>query len=249
MSELHARKTPVADLTASQPVSGSGCHPNIPSPQEAIFTFNEIEVTGDLNAITNLYADLHAEAEHKAHDPLMPGGLAMVALGYVANQEAWERQIETAETRGNASHILDEDDTWEPPLQTLCFWSERWRAIHGAEYDRRPTIATEANYIRWALRWAVANEPHLDDLAKDIHKARTRMENVLRDGTRDVISEDVTCLICETRLRRRMTITGYEDEWWCIDCHHHLTAAQFNLAASESARRQLADQYPDLGIA
>lgn len=215
---------------------------------ERVNTFDPIGVAQDLNAIVDLYAHLLTEAFHEANSGLMPGGLAMVALAPVANQEAWEHQIEAAESHDKADHIVDEDDSWEPPLQTLCFWSEQWRTIHEAEYGQQVTIASEANFIKWALPWAMVHEPRLQDMAEDVRKARSRIENILRDGNRDIVSDDVTCLICESRLRRRMTRNGYEDEWWCIDCHHHLTGAQFNLAASEAARRQLAAQHPDLNL-
>lgn len=183
-----------------------------------------VKVARDLTAIVDLYTRLHAEAEHKANDPLMPGGLAMVSLANVANLEAWEHRYESSETFGRpADHVFDEDDTWEPPLQTLCFWSEAWRNEHGAEYDQRPTLATEANFIRWALPWAWDSELHWDDFARDIANARRRLENLLHEGQR--AERGAPCLY-ETcggvRLVRKL-VPGRDDEghkvWRLSDWH------------------------------
>jgi hypothetical protein len=204
-----------------------------------------LDVTQDLTEIQRLHEALLTEAVHKANDHDIPGGLAMVALAPVANLEAWAYRYDAAETQARLGNratpdTADEDETWEPPLQTLLFWSEQWRIIHDAEIDRRPTVATEAAFIRWALNWAWDNETHWNDFANDIHTARTRLENILRAGSRDLHSE-VTCLAegCGTPLRRRMTGNGFEDEWWCNNCHRHLTAAEYGMAYADAARREL----------
>lgn len=180
------------------------------------------KVARDLTEIVKLAAGLKVEAAHKANDSLMPGGLAMVALGSVANLEAWENRYEAAEAfRRPAEHVLDEDDQWEPPLQTLCFWSEQWRAEHGAEYDKRPTLETEANYIRWALDWAWDNETHWDDFASDIRKARLRMEDLVNAGTRPERSR-IVCNMCDAQ-PRLLVVRGVADDcsddgWKCPSC-------------------------------
>lgn len=203
-----------------------------------------IDVARDLTEITRLATELEAEAVHKANNHLMPGGLAMVALGHVANLEAWEHKHDTIErialTRGQPLPELDDDDNWEPPLQTLCFWSEAWRRELDHELDRRATITTETAFIRWALNWAWDNEPHWNDMAQDIHNVVTRLENLLTEGQRDIHSE-VTCLAedCGTPLRRRMTGNGFEEEWWCNGCRRHLTPAEYGMAYADAARREL----------
>lgn len=166
-----------------------------------------VAVARDLTEIVELAGHLEDQAEHKANDPeYLPGGSAMVALGPVANLEAWEHQFEARERLGrDHDHVRDEDDQWEPPLQTLCFWSEQWRAEHGAEYGKRPTIASEAAFIRWALDWAWDNEIHWDDFARDIARCRTRMENLLYAGDR--AERGVPCMYDEcggVRLVRKL---------------------------------------------
>ena len=199
-----------------------------------------VKVAQDMSVILDLSQRLQDQAIHKANNREMPGGKAMIALAHVANLEAWEHQFEAAEASGgSAAHVADEDDSWEPPLQTLAYWSERWRVQLGAESDMRATLASEERFIRGVLNWAFEHEPRWEFFVKDVRKARHRLEDVLFDGRRDIVSDDVKCLLCDTPLRRRATESGYEDEWWCKACFSHLSTPQFNLAASEAARRSL----------
>lgn len=204
-----------------------------------------VKVAQNLTTISYLYADLQEQAVAKANDYLMPGGLAMVALANVSSLAEWSEMLEAAEHHHSADPnrwpepVVEDNDDWEPPLQTLVFWSERWRTQRGYDVRTRPTLGSEAGFIRNSLDWAWDNETEWDRFSEDIRLARRRLENVLMAGDRDIVSDDVTCLVCETRLRRRMTSQGYEDEWWCVDCHNHLTAAQYNLSTSEAARRKL----------
>ncbi|MGH8879521.1 MAG: hypothetical protein ACRD0P_19590, partial [Stackebrandtia sp.] len=99
-----------------------------------------LPVARDLTEITNLVADLAAEALARAGSPGMPGGDAMVMLAHDASLEAWEHRVETAETAHYTwcprhdhrrcrvvEHVADHDPDWEPPLQTLLWWSEQLR--------------------------------------------------------------------------------------------------------------------------
>lgn len=198
-----------------------------------------VNTAQNLTEIVHLYADLRTQAIHKANARELPGGRAMIALAPVANREAWENMQATTERTGRhytAPELEDDEDT---PLETIAFWSERWRKALGAEYDGQiHSILTEVNFLKWNLDWATRNEAEWERFVDDIHGVRSRLESILKDGQRDLVSDEVSCLLCETPLRRRMTDRdGYEDEWWCRDCGVHLTSAQFNLAASEAARR------------
>jgi hypothetical protein len=174
-----------------------------------------VKVARDLTEIVNLYADLLAEAIHKASAKIdghsLPGGEAMVALAGVADPEINERRIELREARHMATCLRldhtrcwtgseDEDDA-EPVLQTLLFWSEQWRTEHGFPLEgRRPTVATEANMIRGLLEWAWENLAEWDDFAGDIAGARAKVENLLTAGRR--IERGVPCLSCNVELVR-----------------------------------------------
>jgi hypothetical protein len=201
-------------------------------------------VARNLREIRQLAWQLQDQAIHKANDRLMPGGEAMVNLAYVADLAIWTRRVELAEQSGGADLVdEDPDDLW-PPFQRLRYWSEAWRSTLGMDYDDprwRPTLASEAAFLANpdVLGWAWDNEPRWDNFADDVTGALRRLENILAAGERDVISDDITCLACETPLRRRMTADGYEDEWWCRTCYRHLNQAQYNLATAQAARRAL----------
>jgi hypothetical protein len=213
------------------------------------------KVARDLTEIETLCALLNGQAVHKANDGLMPGGKAMVALGAVANLEAWENMVEGAEAWNSAnpelppidlSHIEDEDDTWEPPLQTLCFWSEQWRRANDADWDHIPTIGTEANFIRYLLGWAWDNEPHWDDFVRDIRRARLRLEDVLHAGRRDERTR-VTCTAADCERKPRL-IKVYSDNperdhHKCPACKHRYEAEDFRRAFAKQLRSDGAEKF------
>lgn len=216
------------------------------------------KVAANLTAIEDMHTRLEEQAIESANDPTMPGGAALISLAHVASPEAWEHRHESAQSRGiDASHIEDEDDTWEPPLQTLLFWSEQWRREHGYELDRRPTLLTEASFIRWALDWAWNNEPHFEDFARDIQTAHSRLENVLTEGTRTI--RGVQCLTCEVDLIRKQHDRrhirncdghdgvcivphdycphdrgGLRDEWVCPSCERSYAEKDYRNAVTHS---------------
>lgn len=191
-----------------------------------------IDVTQDLTAIIELADDLLTEAVIKAGDPLMPGGLAMVALAPVASPDEWAETLEAAEHRAQAKELdlpaVEDDDDWEPPLQTLLFWSESWRVEHGYPLSAKPTLASEANFIRWALEWAWENEVHWEDFARDVSKARTRLESIEKAGVRPAF-RGAPCLYDECRGKRliRKTVPCRDEngekswrltDWHCPNC-------------------------------
>lgn len=202
------------------------------------------KVARNLSAIEDMTAALLTQAVHKANDREMPGGDAMVALASVASPEAWEHIFEAAEAHErDTTYADDQDDTWEPPLQTLLFWSEQWRAEHGYELDRRPTIASEAGFIRWALNWAWENEAKWDDFARDIHRARLRLEDVLYAGRRAERSR-VVCPDCDgVRLIKVYGETERFDGWKCPACKKRLDADEFKRAHAKQLRSQGAERY------
>lgn len=195
-------------------------------------TDSRVKVARDLTEIVNMSALLDDQAEHKANATIdgtgLPGGMAMVSLAPVANLEAWTNRFDAAGRKQQDLMVEDEDPDWEPVLQTLCFWSEDWRRENHAEWGARPTVASEAAFIRWALDWAWENELRWDDFCADIRKARVRMENVMYAGDRP--ERGAPCLYEEcrgARLLRKMEPTRDEDghkvwrqsDWFCPRCH------------------------------
>jgi hypothetical protein len=186
-----------------------------------------VKVARDLTEIIAMYATLPDQAEAHGDNPDMPGGRAMVALGNVANVEAWENMQQASERYGRAyTSVTDEDpdESWSA-FQLLEFWSEQWRAEHGAEYGQRPTIASEANFIRHSLQWAWDHELHWDEFAADMNRARVVLENVLYAGKRQeqtrVVCDRPTCERPEgERKPQLIRIYGrrYVNEWECVAC-------------------------------
>jgi len=202
-----------------------------------------IAVAQHLTAIVELSERLEDQAINDANDHLMPGGLAMVALASVANLEAWAHKVDAAERHGLRLAIED-DDEWVPPLQTLLFWSEDLRRTHDLENESRPTIASEANVIRWALDWLWENEPHFEDFARDMRDARRQTETLLMAGERaDRIR--VTCPDCEAgkRLIIMYGATEDDDQWKCPACKHRFTADDVDRAYRKQLRHQGAERW------
>lgn len=215
-----------------------------------------VKVARDLTEILALHDALTAQAVAHANDRLMPGGMAMVALGPVADPEVYERRIEVAEAGELAglrsldlSHLAEEDDAWEPPLQTLRFWSEERRERYGYPLeDRTPTVATEAGFLRWALDAMWRDEPRWEDFADDMHDARMRLENLLHAGVRDELG--VPCMYDECKGKRiRRKVVRYAGKWvhtpWrCPSCEREWSEDQYArmvTAAHVAAQREDVD--------
>jgi hypothetical protein len=208
-------------------------------------------VARDLTAIVELALQIPAQAIHKANATIdgtgLPGGLAMVSLASVASPEAWENIYEAREAHGRSSdHVADEDDTWESPLQSLLFWSEQWRIEHNRESDRRPTVGSEAAFIRQCLDWAWDHELQFEDFARDINQARVRLEEVLYAGNR-VERTRVHCIdpVCERkpRLIKVYRQTAAEDHYKCPSCKELYSAQRFIRAKADLLASQGADRH------
>lgn len=177
-----------------------------------------VKVSRHLREIETLQEALIVQAIHKARAKIdgtsLPGGDAMVALAGVGSPDEWSENVAAAEYHHLATcikldhsrcryaeHASDEDGS-EPPLQTLLFWSEQWRRDAGYELDRRPTIATEVNFIRGALNWAWENLVEWSDFAADIKAAKDRLESLLMAGER--AERGVPCMYDRVPLIRKL---------------------------------------------
>ena len=173
----------------------------------------------------------------------------MVELGPVTNIERWCHMNDSTERLGRAytsEPDEDPDEAWSA-FQLIEFWSEEWRRELGAEYDeQRPTIATEANFVRHALEWAWENEPAWGDFAADIRRARVRLEDILTEGRR-VEKTRVLCNreTCEERrhLIRLVGTQGREDVWKCPSCKARYSEDDFRRAYADMLRSSGAERY------
>lgn len=209
-----------------------------------------VKVARDLSEIKAMTEMLDEQAEHKANAIVdgmgLPGGAAMISLAPVANLEAWSNRFDAATQKQQDAMVEDEDGDWEPPLQTLTFWSEDWRRENNAEWGARPTIASEVAFIRWALDWAWFNEPRFEDFAKDIRRARVRMENVLYAGHRAERTR-IECDQCEAAPRLVKIYgdaeDGSTDFYKCPACRARYDDDGIRAAHAKMLRSQGAEKW------
>lgn len=219
------------------------------------------KVARDLTAIIDLYQQLREQAEHHGGTPHMPGGSAMVQLGSVANIEAWENRQQATERyekhpderlRRVYTSVADEDpdEAWSA-FQLLEFWSEGWRSEHGQDFEPtphrpRPTVESEAKFLRWVLNWAWDNEPHWDDFAGDVNRARVKLENLLSSGRRHERSR-IECDRCAAKpgllVFRGVADDGSDDRWKCPGCKHRFTPDDVQRAHAKMLRSEGAERW------
>lgn len=210
-----------------------------------------IKLSRDLAEIVLLTDDLRGQAVNDAGAHVdgtsLPGGRAMIALAPVADQATWERQVEVIERAWAATVATadvdgwpagmspddrpdiasDEDDTTEPALQLLRFWSDHYRRITQRDWLHIKTLVTEANYLRTNLEWILNREPHADVFARDVRLARRSLENILAAGERS--ERGVPCMYDECKgvrlVRKLVPARGPDGEkiyrhsdWHCPRC-------------------------------
>lgn len=206
------------------------------------------KVARDLTVILDLYDQLPGQAINDANARLMPGGRAMVALGPVANPEAWENMNQATEHYGRAyTSAEDEDpeDAW-PAFQIVAYWSTAWRREHGAEYGMKPTLPAEANFLRYCLNWAWDHlEPaEWDAFSRDINRARVKLEDVLFAGAR-VEKTRIVCPDCDGAIRL-IVLRGSEpeeDRWKCKACKQRFDQDGVSRAHAKMMRSKGAERW------
>lgn len=154
-----------------------------------------VKVARDLREVLRCYDELRDQAISDGDNPTIPGGQAMVALGPVANIEAWGHLYDTTwrladhpdESRRRiytSEPDEDSDEAWGA-YQVIEYWAERWRRARDAEYDGlRTTMLNQTSYVRESLTWARDHEPEWARFTEDIRTARLRIENVVSAGRR-----------------------------------------------------------------
>ena len=81
----------------------------------------------------------------------LPGGMAMVSLAPVVRLSKWSDQIFEAERVWFETNLgapieqrpdfgADEDDSWDPALQTLRFWTDHYRRVLDMQYGIISTL-------------------------------------------------------------------------------------------------------------
>lgn len=206
-----------------------------------------LDIAQSLTAIVTLYRGLEEEAEYRYADKEMPGGDALVALGPVANMEAYGyRQLSDLMGRTNAKDGLEDPETDQaPPLLVLATWHDVIREHRGfVPSEKRATITTEADGLRASIDWMLAenqdgipNFMPADELAKDLRGVVSRLENILKDGDRpDRIKAE--CMLCPPSPRLAVVHGEREDRsddsWKCPNC-----AAPYDILGVSACWRQM----------
>lgn len=235
-----------------------------------------VRVSRDLTEIIRLGGDLRTQAIHQAGATIdgrsLPGGAAMIALAPVADQRRWEQLTEAAERdwaqqvatrRGIDLHdayadpnrpdfTADEDDTTEPALQVLRFWTDHYRRVRHADWDHQPTLDTEAKFLQHQLQWISSNEPNWDHLAHDISRVRIRLENIVHAGTRPersrVVCNNPTCPAPRRLIRVYADVDQPEtdDRWKCTACRTRYDDDAFARAHAQQLRHDSAAKFVHL---
>lgn len=203
-------------------------------------------VAANLRAIEDMALRLESRAIDRAGARDIPGGEAMVNLASVGSLADWQRRVELSEQQyGNGGVDLsseDPDDLW-PAVQVLWFWSEDYRDRLNHDHDDprwRPTLVSEAKFLRNhdVAEWIWNNEIHWDDYARDVGRAKTKLESILLEGERTERTT-VVCSLCDDG-RRLIRVWGGElvdDRWKCPGCKHQFTDEELPEVQATQMRR------------
>ena len=208
-----------------------------------------LRIAREMTSIVTLYADLHTEALHRPANSAglyIPGGDALNMLGPAANLEAWQHRYETLEEAGfeaGQDYVFDQVDSDEHPLLVLAGWEDVIRDARNQPTDLRATVQRAADYIRSSMDWMLDTDQYgnimflgTDALLHDLHRVRSRMENLLHDGIR--YDRGVPCMECGTLLVKIWgnNPDGTDDKWHCSTCSEWSNEEQYRLAVKYAAR-------------
>lgn len=216
-----------------------------------------IDIARDLREIRRLYAGLRAEAYFSAVGSDVADLPAINLLGPASRPADWERVFDAAEekyfdllARGEATesdrpaYVADQVGEYHP-LFVLASWEDVIREQLGTQTTKRATVADAAKFLASAVDWMLDCDENgdmnfiaIDQLARDLHDCRTRLENVLKDGKRE--DRGVPCMNCGiplTRVRHRYPLKcpvdareDRPDSWKCVPCGETSTMEQYNQA-------------------
>lgn len=240
----------------------------VPRPVETATDDPKVKVARDLRQIRLMATLLTERGEDLAGDSDMPGGIATAAAGPVALPSAWERRwelneadwmrkqafiiaLETLVAKNATGRPTPEIDDWEPPLQTLLYWSELWRYQLDMAHEgwMNPTLLSEANFLASGdvLDWAHAHVAAFPSFAADISDARTRLENVVRDGVRTTRSRIVCDKTHPDKPHKRLNVLYGKDDsaagYIAPCCHARYTPDEAKRAHARQMRHEGAERW------
>jgi hypothetical protein len=206
------------------------------------------EARTDLIDIVRLASHLPPEAEEPNRGVKSE---AAMLTGAVADVGAW-RQRRTYGYRDVTGHdkhgnLVFPDRLGEnSPLWVLGTWDLLVTEHYGHKRTKRITLERARDYLAANLS-DLAQDPDFpfDDMATDVRKCRSHLENVLHDS-RFGDRANVGCFECGGDLERRLidrkpatkktpaVLGGFEDVWTCSKCGQRYTYAEYNFALRAS---------------
>lgn len=194
----------------------------------------QAQVAQDLAAIQDMASRLEARAIDRSRDRELPGGAALVELAHVGSLETWTNRVDGLERRWrdqglptermpNWVEAEDPDELW-PAKQIICTRAERYRQALNMTNDEdprwRPSLVSEAKFLRNkdVADWIWDHETRYEDYAKDVHRARAKLENILQEGDRS----ERTPVVCDRCDDGRPLVRVYDQRrpvlWSCLHC-------------------------------
>jgi hypothetical protein len=129
---------------------------------------------------------------------------------------------------GPVSMSATDDERQPPPAAVVVRWEYRLRLALGQPTDLAPTLARAIDYLTDHLHELPA-EVDAAAMARDVHSARVRLEDVLHHGMRHEYGvQHVRC--GGTLVRECDPHTGLADDWSCHRCHARLTEPEYRYA-------------------
>lgn len=243
----------------------------VPRPAETQTSDPRVQVARDLRQIRVMAALLSERGEDLADDPTMPGGDAIATAAPVAMPSSWERRVElneadwlrklntqavvlahgTTVAKSSDGRPSPDVDDWEPPLQTLLYWSELWRWQLDMMHELwLPTLASEANFLAASdvLDWAWDNAAGVIEVfVADVADARTRLENVVRDGVRTTRSRIVCDKPHPDKPHKRLNVLYGDSDaaagYIAPCCHARYTPDEAKRAHARQMRQEGAEKW------
>jgi hypothetical protein len=205
------------------------------------------ETRTGLRAVGDLTARMLGEAIVK--------GINSTAAAYdspVSNVEAWRyRRASAIAGRIDRDHFSASElaGTDLHPHWVIGTWelAVRQHLDQLPDLDHRPTLTEARTYLDGHLT-RLAHDPDFafDELADDIQRCVTHLENVLYDGTRPERTR-VTCTTTwcrkQPRLEHRYATTAADDVWVCPSCNTTYGVQAFREAHAKQLRHAGAQKY------
>lgn len=127
------------------------------------------------------------------------------------------------------------------PLWVTGSWAMVYREAFGhPEPADLATLDSELNYFdRHLTEMAVEEWVPFEDFARDVRACLGNLKAVLHDQDRGERA-NADCFRCGNSLERKLTASGFEDQYTCRKCGQRYTVAEYNFALRAVLEKQAA---------